>query len=727
MSVTTAETKKKQPAKTASRFAGGQPSAGTQRLTATNLKKMEIALEKAPAASQGEKRKSVWGGGPRFKEGEQDDRELLYPKYDLARPNLHAMRSVMQPNKGKRRLDDASEAMYEASTAATSAVGDSDTKGKAAKAGASIAPLPYSNFTDKQLEMMLRKQFRAMSHLLTRDVVSGTSPTSKYNVVDKAVHGPKLTSAKTESRLKAEKEWYARKRPTGATYDPDDAVQRPGIREVKFGGAEARERTPTPDMRRAINPNVDAVRKTAPDVVIPPEHEITIGEILKEYDQTKRGPGQYAPSHVLTEQRQDKGVVPIKEAYYEKGDDDYAEGQVDLYPNYNITKPNKLVFKYYQPAEVGPRHAPEAVVRPGRWVYYDVDLDAVRAELARDVYFGAKEESKAAFKEREEFQQMLEAHIKRRSNRRPEHGDYEPDRKEEVKGMVDLDRMVGRFEEAAPEDVDELEGDVLILDPDKLQKRLPNIKFDLQLGRPDPAQADDDYDEQLVLEPDIDVIRKRQPTAPDFAKQLGRESPKRLDDDEQYIVDFPDDPIPKDPMLPKVVAHNFGLGKERFNIEEEKLADDFDFGEDKLDLDPQLPERRVKGFVDMDRGAERFKEKLNADPFYDEQPLNELDNDVDKALAAVRPKVNVPSFDRYTNGDKGKDIKAVKEEEAVKDEKKTANLAKSKSAYQVKNNFAGNAKAKKKVKVTTKNKPKEFANAEDEVNSYLKEFGFDAI
>lgn len=72
----------------------------------------------------------------------------------------------------------------------------------------------------------------------------------------------------------------------------------------------------------------------------------------------------------------------------------------------------------------------------------------------------------------------------------------------------------------------------------------------------------------------------------------------------------------------------------------------------------------------MNRGEERFKEKLNPDPFYDELPLNELDNDIDKALNAVRPKASVPNFDRYTAGDKSKDLNAVKREEDEKEQKK---------------------------------------------------------
>jgi hypothetical protein len=41
-------------------------------------------------------------------------------------------------------------------------------------------------------------------------------------------------------------------------------------------------------------------------------------------------------------------------------------------------KRNRLVFKYMKPVE----RAVEGIKDEGRWVFYDVDLDAVRAELA---------------------------------------------------------------------------------------------------------------------------------------------------------------------------------------------------------------------------------------------------------------------------------------------------------------------------------------------------------
>ena len=213
-------------------------------------------------------------------------------------------------------------------------------------------------------------------------------------------------------------------KPSAFKYNVKDSIVWADAREAKFGVAKKGERTPSPDMRRAINPNIDAVRKTAADVKIAPEHEVTLNEMLKEYRKTKNGPGTYDPTHDLTEQRQGMGVGKFNYPYYETRE--YKDERKLLFPNIKLTKPNKLVFKYYKPAEVGPEHTPDKVENPGRWVFYDVDLDAVRADLARNVYLGAKDEDPVAFKEREEFQQMLEAHIKRKNNRRPEHADYDP-------------------------------------------------------------------------------------------------------------------------------------------------------------------------------------------------------------------------------------------------------------------------------------------------------------
>jgi hypothetical protein len=52
-------------------------------------------------------------------------------------------------------------------------------------------------------------------------------------------------------------------------------------------------------------------------------------------------------------------------------------------------------------------------------------------------------------------------------------------------GVIDFDKMNTRpfMDETKKPDLD-TDGDVLILDPEKLGKRLPDINFDKMLGRP---------------------------------------------------------------------------------------------------------------------------------------------------------------------------------------------------------------------------------------------------
>mmetsp|Transcript_1685 Transcript_1685/g.2334 ORF Transcript_1685/g.2334 Transcript_1685/m.2334 type:complete len:405 (+) Transcript_1685:613-1827(+) len=402
---------------------------------------------------------------------------------------------------------------------------------------------------------------------------------------------------------------------------------------------------------------------------IAPEHEIVESEMIKQHIETKGGPATYTPSFKLVEARDDVGVPKFKQDYFEKVDE--VDEQGDLNPNFNFTKPNKLVFKYYKPVEQRPPNVPESEVNRGRWVFYDVDLDAVRAELAQNIYMGAKDETREEFAEREEFQRLLEEHIKRKQERRPEHGDYaKPYKENEVPGVnVDFSKQVGREEPRDIDDEDDKEGDVLVLDPEKLQKHLPDIKFEKMMGR-----EVRELDEQDDREGDVLVLEPRRPDKHmaeiDFNKQVGREEPPDLDEDELFVREYEEDPIPKDPGMAKVIAHNFGLGPERFDHEKEKLNEDLDFGQDEVFLDPQPPERKVKGAVLMDRGEERFRERLNPDPLYEDLPLNELDNDVQGALEkAVKPSVSVPDFKRYTNGGKEKRITDVILEEETKEKK----------------------------------------------------------
>lgn len=57
----------------------------------------------------------------------------------------------------------------------------------------------------------------------------------------------------------------------------------------------------------------------------------------------------------------------------------------------------------------------------------------------------------------------------------------------------------------------DIDGDVLILEPQKPGKRLPDIKFDKYTGREEEKVMNEDINnqEQLQIEPNIDFVRKR--------------------------------------------------------------------------------------------------------------------------------------------------------------------------------------------------------------------------
>jgi hypothetical protein len=56
-------------------------------------------------------------------------------------------------------------------------------------------------------------------------------------------------------------------------------------------------------MRRSINPNIDAIKKVAPMVMIPPEHSVPTSLILKELEERRLGPASHDPSYQLVERR----------------------------------------------------------------------------------------------------------------------------------------------------------------------------------------------------------------------------------------------------------------------------------------------------------------------------------------------------------------------------------------------------------------------------------------
>lgn len=100
----------------------------------------------------------------------------------------------------------------------------------------------------------------------------------------------------------------------------------------------------------------------------------------------KGGPGYYDIEHKLTEKRADIGVLRIKEPIEPIKEE--VDARLPLYPNYDIDKPNKLVFQYHEPVKgLSPPHTPDKELMKEHWKFYDVNLNAIRAEIANDLYF----------------------------------------------------------------------------------------------------------------------------------------------------------------------------------------------------------------------------------------------------------------------------------------------------------------------------------------------------
>jgi len=91
---------------------------------------------------------------------------------------------------------------------------------------------------------------------------------------------------------------------------------------------------------------------------------------------------------------------------------------MQLLPEESTQKPNKLVFKYHKPNEVKTTYPTDKELNPEKWKFYDVDMDAVKEEIAKNVFIG-----KSAFTE--EFSDLIKERNQRKE-KRPEFGTYDP-------------------------------------------------------------------------------------------------------------------------------------------------------------------------------------------------------------------------------------------------------------------------------------------------------------
>jgi len=73
--------------------------------------------------------------------------------------------------------------------------------------GIRIAPKEFTNFTDKQLERLIRHQLRKNPHLLKHRKYIETK--ASYKLIEKKVTGPRIINKKTTGKTTIEKEVIA--------------------------------------------------------------------------------------------------------------------------------------------------------------------------------------------------------------------------------------------------------------------------------------------------------------------------------------------------------------------------------------------------------------------------------------------------------------------------------------------------------------------------------------
>ena len=127
-----------------------------------------------------------------------------------------------------------------------------------------------------------------------------------------------------------------------------------------------RARTPSPDQRHDINPKDEVVRKDPKIALILPEHKMPDTVKEKELEESKLGPGKYSAKFKLVEQRLDIGAVGLKEPVGKIKLDEIDE-RIELNPNYDIDKPNKLTIKMMPDTEVTPPNPTDKILNPEKW------------------------------------------------------------------------------------------------------------------------------------------------------------------------------------------------------------------------------------------------------------------------------------------------------------------------------------------------------------------------
>eukprot|EP01017_Pseudomicrothorax_dubius_P035619 TRINITY_DN5021_c0_g1_i1.p1 TRINITY_DN5021_c0_g1~~TRINITY_DN5021_c0_g1_i1.p1 ORF type:complete len:329 (-),score=69.09 TRINITY_DN5021_c0_g1_i1:11-997(-) len=273
---------------------------------------------------------------------------------------------------------------------------------------------------------------------------------------------------------------------------------------------------------------------------------------------------------------------------------------VDVFyePNHTAVLPRKPAFVYHLPVELeGPAHPPDNLVFQEHWKFYDVDINVVKEATAWQIAL-AKNLTREEYLIREEDYNEFKAYLGRQ-RKHPQVGQYRPRYKllDKRAPVPDFEKYPERKAESDYGD-EPREGDVLLLSPDKLKPHLQTIDLGKLGGRPrdEPLFVDEDQ-EQLVLAPLYELVRRRVPNLVNMAKQPERkELFNEPEEGEEVVLD-----IKRDVVEQRSPNWDFAKVKGREDDEVEV--------KEEVVLNPKIEavKPKVKGAVNIQNAPARFK------------------------------------------------------------------------------------------------------------------------
>jgi hypothetical protein len=383
-----------------------------------------------------------------------------------------------------------------------------------------------------------------------------------------------------------------------------------------FIPASPRSKSPTSDIRPPLDPNYFVSKSKVPSALILPEGFQKIEE------SNTLGPGKYNPSYKLIEKRNDIDVLPFVQ---EKEKNVEIDEKLPLFINDSLVRPGIPSFLYKEPVETAPPHLPDSYFTPEDWKFYD--KNDFKFSRPFEVSFAPTDYE--SFKEFEKNREILARINQKLRGVTPSVGSYDPDPVTERVPAYDFAKGTSRDPDYLQDLQDEdQEGDVLVLDPHKPQKVLMMVNMEKTTGR-DETQDESEYKSELILQPNIDIIKKRVPVLVNMQKEVGRLE-KIEEEDERLLL-----------------SPNFDVGRKKVpvlvNIEkqlprEPEVIEDCD---EVVFIGIQNEnEKPVRSLVNMEKMTGRYEEVLNDDEF--------VVVELPKIPEKVMKKVPVPDFSKMT-------------------------------------------------------------------------------